>query len=126
MSEAIKAEITRLEDARYKAMIDKDWAALDRLLGDGLVYTHSTSAVDTKASWIDGMKAGKYDYRSSQRSDVAMQVLGDAVVVTGRAEMQVVASGTPRTLRNRFTNVWAKGASGWQMVAWQSTPLPAA
>ena len=126
MSEAIKAEITKHEDARYKAMIDKDWAALDRLLGDGLVYTHSSAVVDSKASWIDAMKAGKYDYRSAQRSDVAMQVLGDTVVVTGRAEMQVVASGTPRTLRNRFINVWSKGAKGWQMVAWQSTPVPAA
>jgi ketosteroid isomerase-like protein len=125
MSEALKAEITKLEDARYKAMIDKDYAGLDRLLADSLIYTHSSAVVDTKANWIDGMKAGKYDYRSAERTDVAMQVCGDAVVVTGRAEMQIFSGGNPRTLRNRFINVWAKGAKGWQMVAWQSTPIPA-
>jgi hypothetical protein len=42
MSDAIKAEIKKLEDRRFQAMIDGDFDTLDNLLGDGLVYTHST------------------------------------------------------------------------------------
>jgi hypothetical protein len=40
MSDAIKAEISRLEDGRFQAMIDSDFDTLDKLLGDDLIYTH--------------------------------------------------------------------------------------
>jgi hypothetical protein len=43
MSDAIKAEIRKLEDRRFQAMIDSDFDTLDKLLGDGLIYTHSTA-----------------------------------------------------------------------------------
>ena len=126
MSNDIKATITAHEDRRYKAMIDKDIAALQALLGDALVYTHSNAAADSKASYIEGVRSKKFDYRSAERMDVVIDVYGDTAVVTGRAKMEAVVAGAPRTLNNRFLNVWAKGPHGWQMVAWQSTPIPAA
>lgn len=121
----VKAVITDHENRRYKAMIEKDLASLDALLGDALVYTHSNAVPDSKASYIEGVRSGKFDYRSAERMDVVIDVYGDTAVVTGRARMDAVIAGTPRVLNNRFLNVWAKGARGWQMVAWQSTPLPA-
>lgn len=123
MSDA--ATINALEDQRYKAMIDKDLGALNRLLGDGLIYTHSNASSDTKASYIEGVRSLKFDYRKAERDNVAVQIYGDTAVVTGRARMEAHVAGTARILNNRFLNVWAKGATGWQMVAWQSTPIPA-
>lgn len=126
MSDTLKAEISQLEDQRYAAMIAKDMPALDRLFADALVYTHSTCLVDDKASYMEGIRTGKFDYRKAERFDVSMSVHnGDTVIVTGRAHLDILASGTPKTLRNRFTNVWVKGPKGWQMAVWQSTPLPA-
>ena len=125
MTSDVKAEVTAAEDRRYKAMIDKDLAALEQLLGDTLVYTHSNAASDSKASYIDGVRSRKFDYRSAERSDVVIDVHGNTAVITGRAKMEAVVAGTPRTLNNRFLNVWVKGPRGWQMVAWQSTPIPA-
>ena len=55
---AIKAEIKTLEDRRYQAMIDGDFDTLDRLLGDHLVYTHSTSQSDTRAEYLELCKKG--------------------------------------------------------------------
>ena len=121
------AAIRALEDERYKAMVAKDFAALERLLGDGLIYTHSNAAVDSKASYIDGIRTLKFDYRGAQRTDEVYQAYGDTVVVTGRAQIDVVVAGATKKLNNRFVNVWAKGASGasgWQMIVWQSTPIP--
>ena len=43
MSDTIKAEIKNLEDRRFQAMIDSDFATLDKLLGENLIYTHSTA-----------------------------------------------------------------------------------
>ena len=86
----IKAVITDHENRRYKAMIDKDLAALDALLGDALVYTHSNAVADSKASYIEGVRSGKFDYRSAERMDVVIDVYGDTAVVTGRARMDAV------------------------------------
>ena len=32
--------------------------------------------------------------------------------------------GKPKIMNSRYSDVWVKGAKGWQMVAWQSTPIP--
>jgi ketosteroid isomerase-like protein len=52
-------------------------------------------------------------------------VHGDCAVITGRVRIELLSEGKPKMLNSAFTNVWIKGAKGWQMVAWQSTPLPA-
>ena len=124
-SEAIRREIRALEDRRCQAMIEGDLATLDALLGDGLVYTHSTSLVDGKASYLEALRSKKFVYRKVERPEENMQVHGDTVVVTGEVRLEVLLEGNPRAVRSRFLNVWAKGPRGWQMVAWQSTPLPA-
>jgi ketosteroid isomerase-like protein len=124
MSDATVAEVRATDDARYAAMIAKDFAGLDRVLADTLVYTHSNAEADTKASYIQALRDRKYDYRKAERFDEVFQVLGDVVVMTGRARLEILAAGTPKTLNNRFITVWAKRAGAWQMTAWQSTPIP--
>jgi ketosteroid isomerase-like protein len=125
MSDAIKAEIRKLEDRRYQAMIDGDFAALETLLGDHLVYTHSTSQSDTRAEYLALCRKGVFKYRKFERPVEHMQVYGDTtVVVTGHIRIDAVIDGKPRQLNSRYTNVWIKGPKGWQMVVWQSTPIP--
>jgi hypothetical protein len=41
------------------------------------------------------------------------------------ATIDAIVEGKPKLLNSRYTNVWVKGAKGWQMVVWQSTPIPA-
>ena len=42
-------EALRAEDARYAAQTGGDFAALQQLIGDDLVYIHSSAIVDDKA-----------------------------------------------------------------------------
>jgi ketosteroid isomerase-like protein len=124
MSEALQAEIKRLEDRRYQAMVAKDVATLEQLLGDRLVYTHSYGGADTKAQYIDGVRSKKFDYQKVERPIESIQVYGDnTAVVTGQVKIDLLAGGQPKVLNSRFANVWVKGAKGWQMVMWQSTPI---
>jgi ketosteroid isomerase-like protein len=120
-----KETIRLLESRRYRAMCEADAQTLDQLLGDSLVYTHSYGGADSKASYLDGMRSKKWVYRSIERPVEDIQVHGDCAVVTGQVRIELLSDGKPKTLNSRFTNVWVKGAKGWQMVAWQSTPLPA-
>ena len=120
-----KDTIRQLEDRRYRAMCEADAATLDQLLADTLVYTHSYGGADSKASYLDGIRAKKWVYRRIERPKEDIQVHGDCAVVTGQVRIELLADGKPKTLNSAYTNVWIKGAKGWQMVAWQSTPLPA-
>jgi ketosteroid isomerase-like protein len=120
-----KETIRLLESRRYRAMCETDVQTLDQLLADSLVYTHSYGGADSKASYLDGLRARKWVYRTIERPIEDIQVHGDCAVVTGQVKIELLSEGKPKTLNSRFTNVWVKGAKGWQMVAWQSTPLPA-
>jgi ketosteroid isomerase-like protein len=126
MSDAIKAEIKKREDRRFQAMIDSDFETLEELLGDNLIYTHSTAQADTRAEYIALCKKGVFKYLKIERPIENMQVYGDdTVIVTGHTRMDAIIEGSPKLLNSRYTNVWRKGAKGWQMVVWQSTPIPA-
>src|SRR6185312_14645462 len=114
-----KDSIRKLEDQRFKAMVDADAATLEQLLADSLVYTHSYGGADGKASYLDGIRSKKWVYRKIERPIEDIQVHGDAAVVTGQVRIELLSDGKPKTLNSRFTNVWVKGAKGWQMVAWQ-------
>lgn len=125
MSNDTRATIRQLEERRYKAMCAGDVDTLGELLGDSLLYTHSTASTDTKASYLAGVRAKKWQYRKIDRPVEDIQIYGECAVVTGQVWIDILVDGNAKTLNSRFTDVWVKGAKGWQMVAWQSTPIPA-
>ena len=125
MSDAIRAEIKKLEDRRFKAMIDNDFGTLNELLGDDLIYTHSSGQSDTRAEYIALCKKGVFKYLKIERPIESIQVYGTTVVVTGHVRMDVIIEGNRKLLNSRYTNVWVEGTKGWQMVVWQSTSIPA-
>ncbi len=116
--------IIDLDRKRMAAMCQQDSGALQEILADDLIYTHSSARVDTKQSLIGNMEAGSTVYQSIEASDVVAQDLGDAVVVTGVARITVSSNGKPNSFGVRFTDVYANRGGHWQMVTWQSTRLP--
>jgi ketosteroid isomerase-like protein len=116
--------IIELDNKRMTAMGQKDVAALNELLSDDLVYTHSSARQDTKQSLIAAMESGKTVYTSVVPSEVKAQDCGDAVVLTGVARISVLSGGKPNAFGVRFTDVYANKGGRWQMVTWQSTRLP--
>jgi ketosteroid isomerase-like protein len=124
MADHIKDTIRELESRRFRAMIEADAVTLEALLADSMIYTHSSATTDGKASYIAGVKSKKWQYRQIDRPVEDIQVHGDTVVVTGQVRIDILIDGTPKIMNSRYTDVWVRGARGWQMVAWQSTPIP--
>ena len=118
-------EILGLEDQRFGAMIARDLAALDKLTHDQLLYTHSSGVTDTKASWLESIKAGKAKYKSVSCSDRKVRFFGEIALVNGKAALEVDINGQPKSLKLFFLNAWARTPQGWKFVAWQSCPQPA-
>ena len=117
--------IIDLDARRMAAMGKKDIATLRELIADDLIYTHSSARIDTKASLIGNMESGATVYSAVEPSKVVAQDLGDAVVLTGEAQIKVTSNGTPNAFGIRFMLVYANRGGKWQMTTWQSTRLPA-
>ena len=117
--------IIALDKARMQAMADKDMDKLNNVLCKDLIYTHSSARLDTKQSLIEAMQSGATVYTAVEPSDVVAQDLGDAVILTGVANISIVANGATNSFAVRFTDVYQNQNGTWRMVAWQSTKPPA-
>ena len=118
-------EILGLEDKRFAAMVARDFAALEKLTHDELLYTHSSGVTDTKPSWLESMKSGKVKYKSASCSDRQVRFFGDVALTRGRAAIEVDIAGQPKSLRLLFLMAYTRTPQGWKFVAWQSCPQPA-
>ena len=119
-------EALKAEEARYAAQLGNDFAAMERLFGDELVYIHSSTTIDTKASFIESMRSGTVKYRKMTRGDVKVRAYGCIAIISGRGSFEVTARGQELKLELLFHAVWAKRPSGAvQFVSWQATRLPA-
>jgi len=116
VEEALKAE-----EARYAAQMANDFGAMERLFGDDLVYIHSSTTEDTKASFIESMRSGAVRYRNMKRGEIQVRTYGCIAIISGRSTFQVTARGQDLTLELLFHAVWAKRAKGVQFVSWQAT-----
>ena len=117
-------KVIDLDRQRMSAMAQKDIAALNKLIADDLVYTHSSARLDTKQSLIGNMESGSTVYTSMVPSDVKAIDCGDTVILTGSCRIGVQSGGNAMNFGVRFTDVWANKGGKWQMVAWQSTRTP--
>jgi hypothetical protein len=115
--------VIELDRQRMTAMGQKDVATLKKLIGDDLIYTHSSARIDTKQSLIGAMESGATVYSAVEPSGVVAQDLGSSVVLTGEAAISVNSGGKAMSFRVRFVDVWANRNGNWQMVTWQSTKL---
>src|SRR5262245_31726886 len=75
-------EIFALEDKRYAAMCSGDFAALEAMLHDELLYTHSSGLADTKGTWLASLRSGKTKYKSAACSDRKVRLAGDTALVS--------------------------------------------
>lgn len=118
-------EALAAEAARYRAQEANDFAALERLLADDLVYIHSSTSTDTKASYIESLRSGTVRYHRMTMGDVSVRCYGPLAVIAGRTTFRVTARGQDMTLDLLFHALWAQRPGGPQFVSWQATRLPA-
>jgi Domain of unknown function (DUF4440) len=119
-----EAEAQAAEDMRYAAQTGDNFAAMQKLFGEDLVYVHSSTVIDNKASYIDSMRSGTVKYRVMRRSEVTVRTYDCLALITGKANFDVTVKGEDRTAELRFHSIWAKRAKGLEFISWQATRLP--
>ena len=116
--------VEAVDAQRREALVNADVAALRTLFADGLRYGHANGVVESKAELLDGLGSGRLDYRAIRVEDSETREVAGAWVVTGRQTIEVTSGGRDLTSHSVFTAVYTRDGRRWQLVAYQSTPLP--
>ncbi len=117
-------EALAAEDARYAAQTGKDFIALEQLIADDLVYTHSSALVDSKHSYIESLRNGTVRYLSMRRSDVSVRTFGCVAAITGLGNFDVQLNDKDLSVEVRFHSLWAMRDGRLQFISWQATRTP--
>jgi ketosteroid isomerase-like protein len=113
------------EMARFKASVENDAAALERLLDADLLYTHSNGEQETKARFIAALSDGTRDYLAFQPHIESLRVNGNVGLIHGRANVTVGSKNGNSTFDISFDDAWIWKDGRWQLTAWRSTRLAA-
>jgi hypothetical protein len=117
----VKEAVLSAEQAWKEAVLKGDRNTLDKLLGDDLSYTHSSSKTQTKEQFIQDITGGGTVYKSIEFDNTKLREYGSVVVMNQSVMITTVQTGVSHLY---LTIVWAQQAGRWQMVSRQATKLP--
>ncbi len=117
-SPAEKAVLKAAQDLA-QAQMKKDRAALEKLLGDEIVYSHSSGMVETKADHIKATMrpVAESNYEKIEYTDPRIMVYGNTAVMTCKALYSVNNAGKKADNHLTMLQTWVKRGSNWQLVA---------
>jgi uncharacterized protein (TIGR02246 family) len=117
--------VIQLEEDLRAAIAKGDSKAYGRIVGDDYVFTNQDAVVRTKAQMVSAYDAGSIKYESVKFDEIKVQAYGDTAVVTGRQMVKGQDNGKNISGQFRYTRVYVKRQGGWQLVATQTTRIPA-
>ena len=121
---AAEQEVRQAIKKYRTALLQKDAATLERIWADDYTFTSGAGETHSKAERLANLKSGATSLDSiSQEEDMKVRVHGNVAVATGRVTIKGQYSGKQASGQYRSINVWVKGATGWQLVANQLTPV---
>ena len=121
-------EVEALERQRFEAQVKKDYAFLEKVFADDLVYTHASGKQNGKADYIQSIRDGKSQYEKIDVEALNVRTYNDdkTAVVNGTITITLPskADGQPNLAHLKYTVVQIKDKKkGWQVVLWQSLKL---
>ncbi|MBK9168753.1 MAG: nuclear transport factor 2 family protein [Bryobacterales bacterium] len=116
--------LRKAEEEFGAALARMDYAALDKILADDMIYTHSNGVVDDKAQFIASLKDGTRKYESIKIHEFTVRPYGNTAAVAAKVTMVITARGTTAPRDMRYLRFWAKKRGQWQLVGHQSVTLP--
>ena len=120
----IARQVLAIEHARTEALTRGDVPALERIMADDVRYVHASGHVDTRETYLDGIRSGQLKYIFWKPKGLHVQVLGDTAVLSGEYAVRAIdlrVQKTPIDIDLLIMGVYAKREGRWQLVAYQST-----
>jgi hypothetical protein len=126
-SGSTEATIMQLDDKVRGAALKADVATIQDMFADDYVSISAvTGTTTTKADAVNNYKSGKLKYESIDATDVKVHVYGPTTaLVTGKADVKGKLGDQDISGSYRFSRLYVKRGGKWQVVAFQSTKIPA-
>ncbi len=106
-----------------QAQMKKDKAALERLLGDEIIYSHSSGMRETKADHIAATMRPNSKYEKIELTEMKVQTYGTTAVLFCKGLYSTNNDGKKGDTRLSMMQVWNKRGPGWQLVGRWTTRL---
>ena len=88
-----KAQITALYERMYRAMIEKDTAALRPMFADDFYLVHMTGTRQNRQQYLDAIADGTLNYYSCLTEQLEVNIDGDSATLTGRRRVLAAVYG---------------------------------
>lgn len=124
-AQAVDPELVARDSSWNVLRLRGDARALEALLADDWLLTHSDGRTQDKRDYLAELTRGARGGRVNTgitNADVRVRWYGEAAVVTGASvQSGIGADGAPFSGRFRFTRVWIRRSGAWVMVASHSS-----
>ena len=114
-----EGKLIQLKNLYDSAIIHSDTSVLKRLYADEFVHTNSDGKLLTKEQQIINIATSEMRWEAGKSEGVKVKVFDNAAVMTGSFLARGTYRGNPVTVNERYTAVWIKKDTSWQMVAEQ-------
>lgn len=118
-NEGADQQLLRLNTYYDSSLVHHDTAALKRLYADDFVYTNPEGKLLTRQEQITSIAVSEMKWETGRSKDVKVKIYGDMAVMTGNFSAKGNYRGNPLTIQERYTAVWIRKDTSWQMVAEQ-------
>lgn len=116
-------EIVNAEKSWAAAVVALDFAALDKIYHDDLIYAHSTGIIETKAQYMAKLRSGTQKYTAIEHGETTVRRQGDAAVAHSIVIMKGTSASGPFDNRLMMIHTWFKNGATWRLVAHQTTQI---
>ncbi|MGH2364925.1 MAG: nuclear transport factor 2 family protein [Chloroflexota bacterium] len=117
---AAEDDVRAAEEQLRGAITTQNWAELESMLAQDLIYTHANAMVQDKAAYLAGLAKMAHRY-ACERRNLVVRVYGDTALMAGRQINTTVGLGVTY---HQVIQLWRKIDARWRLEAQQSTRLP--
>ena len=123
--DAEEHEIRRVESEWGDAFEQRDFAALDRIMGDEYILTDPLGNVRGKAESLAALATNEVRFDSTRSDNVNVHINGDTAVVTGRSTFRGRYRGWSMAGKYQYTDVLVKRSGSWRAMSSHITAVGA-
>ncbi len=118
-----ESELIRLNNLYDSAIVHEDITTLKRLYAKDYVYTNPEGKLLTKDEQTTSISSSEIKWHEGKSTEVRVKVYGKMAIVTGLFVARGDYRGNPLNINERYTSVWMKGDTSWQLIAEQGNVI---
>lgn len=118
-----RSELEQVQQQLISAWIHRDHSALERLLAQEWMVTHTDARMSTRDEVLRDLDTGANRLLEGSVDDLRFRVYQDFAVITGRTRARGEYKGHAYDVRLRFTDVLVHRDGRWQVVASHASRL---